>query len=242
MDIEFLDAWMTAALVGAQHSASGYESIFTSLTHILSRTPALRSLRIRVAENSGIRSAWRRFALSQATGLPFGPAFQEALEVNDAKSFTLPMLHTLEMDGFEDISPLLQLTPNLSCLRMCLSAGFAQRGNMELVEALKLVPGLKELAYTPESLRLHGWTGPRDDEFPDHGGIDLEMEPVEVPESSVEFIKALGQTLPGLETLDLHTRWFGGNEIYFCASAKPIEVEVSYFSYLLLIEYSLTMP
>lgn len=225
MDVEFLDGWMTAALTSTPH----YESIFTSLATVLSRTPSLSSLRIRVAENSGTRSAWRRFALSKATGLPFGPAFQEALQNGGIGSFALPMLHTLEMDGFEDISPILQLTPNLASLRLCLSAGFAQGSNLEFLEALKLVPNLRRLAYTPESLRLHGWTGVRDDDFafPEHGGIDMELEHVEVPESSVEFIKALGQALPRLESLDLFSRYFGGNDIFFCASAKSMEVEVS---------------
>lgn len=226
MDVEFLDAWKTWAILGPRDEAPGHQSIYTSLVKVLSQTRAIQALRVRVAENSGPRSAWRRFALSQAVGVPWGPAIEEALATHNIRPFTLPMLQTIELDGFEDLAGLLRLTPNLSSLSTSLSAGFAQRTNLQLVEALKLVPELKELTYTPESLRMRSFAAPREDEFPQHGVAVGEATPSDVVESTVELVKALGEVIPRLEKLDLQTRWYGYG-VYFCSTVDPIQAEAS---------------
>lgn len=210
MDADFVLAWMNS-------------STFAAFADILSRTPGLQSLRILIAENTGMRSAWNKFGSSQAVGIPFGAAFEDACGLT--VPFHLPMLTTLELDGFENIGPLLRLAPNLVTLHTRLTAGFSQKSNVELVDALKHVPNIKSLAYTPESLRMYSAPVTREeDEYPQHGAADHDA-PIEIHESSLEFVVAVAKALPRLETLDLTSRAFG-NDIHFCPVSEPIRAEV----------------
>jgi hypothetical protein len=131
MDGEFVDAWKIGAAKRQAHWEEHGPTIFDSFAAVLSRTPALRTLRIRVAELTGQRSGWRKFALVQPFGIPIGPPLVEALHFSGS-TVTLPQLQTLELDGFEDVAPLLRLTPNLDRLRVSLSAGFWQGMNGEV--------------------------------------------------------------------------------------------------------------
>lgn len=69
-------------------------------------------------------------------------------------SISLEKLITLELDGFSNIDRLVQAAPNLRTLRLRLSGGFVQQVNLELVRALKHASRLRELVYTPATLRL----------------------------------------------------------------------------------------
>lgn len=210
MDTEFLVEWCQS-------------NTFATLANILSRTPSIQSLRILVADNNGPRSAWRKFGSSPALGVAFSAAFADAC--SSIESFTLSMLTTIELDGFESLSSLLRITPNLTSLSARMSGGFSQASNVELAEAVKFVPGLKTLEYTPESLRMYSAPASREEtNYPVHGDVDLEMIPLEINESSVEFVKSIAQTLPQLETLDLTSRSFG-TEVSFCSAATPIRSE-----------------
>ncbi|KAF9520331.1 hypothetical protein BS47DRAFT_754093 [Hydnum rufescens UP504] len=134
MDGEFVDAWKIGAARRQAHWEEHGSNIFDSFAAVLSRTPALRTLRIRVAELTGQRSGWRKFALVQPFGIPIGPPLLEALHSADS-AVTLPQLQTLELDGFEDVDPLLRLTPNLDRLCVSLSAGFWRGMNTEVCAA-----------------------------------------------------------------------------------------------------------
>jgi len=86
---------------------------------------------------------------------------------------------------------------------------------------LKSVPKLRELAFSPDSLRLVRRSDENDEILtPPDGNMDPYVE------SSTEFVQALGETLPRLEYLDLRTRWFGYG-IYYCSSSEPILAQVS---------------
>lgn len=214
MDVDFVLAWMNS-------------SAFAALANILSRTPGLQSLRILVAENNGPRSAWRKFGSAQAVGIPFGAAFEEAC--GTTVPFHLPMLTNLELDGFENIASLLRIAPNLISLSTRLSTGFSQKSNVELTDALKFVSGLKSLAYTPESLRMYSApTSREEDEYPQHGAVDPDTLPLDIHESSLEFVMVVAKALPQLEVLDLTSRSFG-SDVTFCSASEPIRPEVRDF-------------
>ncbi|KAF9509787.1 hypothetical protein BS47DRAFT_126787 [Hydnum rufescens UP504] len=214
MDVEFMDAWAEWAFAGMEDRGSK-PSPYSCLAHILVHCAGLETLRIRVAELSGARSAWGKFALSHGFAIPIGRALADALSLWPRAS--LSRLKTLELDGFQCIGPLLRMSPNLESLRLCLSGGFPPFTNAELVRSLKFVPKLRHLEYTPESLRVHVLSseifppiGDDDDDIPVGGG------------SNSELIKALGTALPELETLDLQTRFFG-DDIYFCSSLESLD-------------------
>ncbi|KAF9519641.1 hypothetical protein BS47DRAFT_1336729 [Hydnum rufescens UP504] len=212
MDGDFLQAWRFWASVPfgcLREQKSPYET----LVDILSRSPSLRALRMRVAEPSGIRSAWRKFTLSRAFGIPMDATLKPILENRDP--FLLPVLNRLELDGFQDIESLLRLAPSLQVLHLSLSAGFSQTANTTLVTALRHAPSLRDLKYTPDSLRLN--SGAEED-----GNESLSEDTFHADNlSNVELVKALGIVLPKLRRLDLTNRWFG-HGIYYSSTSEPI--------------------
>lgn len=137
MDGEFVDAWKIGAMDPQTRPGDRESNIFHSFAMILSRTPGLRTLRIRVAELTGQRSGWRKFALVKPFGIQIGFSLEEAIQATGSV-VTLPALHSLELDGFEDIASLLRLTPNLDRLRVSLSAGFWRGANTEVCGAIIL--------------------------------------------------------------------------------------------------------
>lgn len=193
MDEMFLDAWMASSRPDYPVDQC---SPFRSLANILARATRLSALRIRVAEPSGGRTAWRKFGLTRADGVDFGSAFRAAWPRPTLES-ALPDLRILELDGFQGVQPLLCMAPHLKSLRLAISAGFSRAVNDELVQALRLVPELRHFAYSPDTLGL------------------LESS------SSVDMLYALGDTLPLLETLDLQTRYHR-HSIYLCSSSEPL--------------------
>ncbi|KAF8332672.1 uncharacterized protein EI90DRAFT_3122413 [Cantharellus anzutake] len=240
MDAEFLEAWRRSADFHLDHldtkdsGSSTAVAVVLPFVSVLRCTPQLHTLRIRVAEYTGRRSAWRKFGLRRAQGIPLARSFELAKQLtlpHSEQSLTLPKLKVIEADGFEDVNPLLQLAPNLQVLRMSISAGFSMDANAKLVEGLRSVPKLRELAFSPDSLRLAHTTMDEDeDEDDDHG--DVPLPPADggrndrymVGESgggSAAFVKVLGEMLPLLEALDLRTRWYGYG-IYYCSSSEPI--------------------
>jgi len=179
------------------------QSPYISLAHILSHANHLQALRIRVAEPSGARTAWRKFGLARAGGIIFGRALDAVWPTSLPKN-VLSNLRILEMDGFQDVEPLVRLAPHLRYLRMALSAGYSQAVNDEIVRTLRCVPELRHLSYTPDTLRL---TNADDNN------------------SSVGLLLAIGKSLPCLETLDLQTRYHR-HSIYLCSSSQQLVQEV----------------
>lgn len=236
MDAKFLDTWRSWALIGPSSPVPGRQSIYITLTNILARTPKLHSLRICVGETGCARSA-SKLALCRATGLPFGPALTDAIQVSAYPNLHLFGLRKLEMDGFEDISGLVALAPNLVSLRACLSAGLSQRPNVDLIHVLKYVPKLRDLTYIPESLRVQNVNAlaeveavlrPQAEEaretIVDDDEDEREEKP-EVDESVLECVRVLGQLLPELERLDLQTTWFG-NGTTGPSKSEPVNAKV----------------
>ncbi|KAF8339775.1 uncharacterized protein EI90DRAFT_3012716 [Cantharellus anzutake] len=235
MDVEFLDAWRQWAFT---HSTDRIprRSIFHTFAQLLSSVHHLRSLRMRVAEISGVRSGWGKFSCTQnpTSGIPIGRPLEEAFALY--KPTKLRELKKLEVDGFQDIWPLLSLAPSLETLRMCLSGGFAQYVNVELVQALRSVCStLKHLTYTPETLRVHQRMPgilPVELFFEEFTTEDLvnELQRQDdalrgFPLASLELVALLGKILPHLETLDLQTRRFGAEEISFLSKVEPIPLD-----------------
>ena len=204
MKAEFVDAW---------------KSLFPSraLVHILSQTPSLRALRVLMGELTGPSSGWSRFSLGRTRSLPVGYAISHAL--SSFPHFSLPEMKILEVDALEDIEPLTAITPNLEVLHMNLSSGYDIYANGRLINALKHVPRLRELAYSPESLRMGEILEMQ--ESPDDDEMGTAQEAAEMNDGSAEFIRAIGQVVPSLETLDLQTRWYG-EDIRFVESSEPI--------------------
>lgn len=210
MDETFLDAWMIAAVADEQQ----YDSPFLSLARILCKAPSIAALRIKIAEPSGSRSGWRKFGLASAGGISFATPLFAALPLLEsggtcrpAKISILPALKCLELDGFQDFEAVLRLTPNLDTLRLVISAGYSQHVNTELISSLRHVPKLRNLVYTPNTLRAQT---ERDGTGNGSRGVLLEIAGL----------------LPQLETLDLQTRHHR-HSIYFCSSSEPIPPNVS---------------
>lgn len=219
MDAEFLSTFVNWAFGGAI-----WQSPYVALAAVLQQTNNLRALRIRVAHAIGSRSAWRRTLVSRPDGIPIGLAFSRALASLPAEQkLDLSHLTTLELDAFSDVAPLLLLTPNLERLRLELNAGYAQCINTEFVDALQHVPHLKELIYTPESLRVSN---------PQIWGLEAMLAIVDVDhpddeeDRSAELVETIGKRLPDLESLELQRRWYSGQAIVFPASEEPLTAEV----------------
>lgn len=206
MDEDFMEAWLSTSTPEHLHDSN---SPFAALIHILGRTTQLRALRIRVAEPVGGRTAWRKFSLARASGIEFGRVFN-ALHTDAVAIRCLPKLRILELDGFQNIEPLLQLAPNLNTLRISISAGYSQSVNDELVKALRCVTKLEHLAYTPDTLRLT-----HKGQCSKHAG------------TSVDMLFALADLLPNLETLDLQTRHHR-HAIYLLSSSEPLVENVRF--------------
>lgn len=202
MDEAFLEAWITFSAVEHLHDA---QSPYKPLAYTLAHATRLQALRIRVAEPLGARTAWRKFGLARAGGIVFGRALDAVWPASIPRN-PLPNLRILELDGFQDVEPLVRLAPHLLHLRMALSAGYSQSVNDEIVSTLRCVPELRHFSYTPDTLRLTSV---------DDGS----------PSSSVGLLLAIGKTLPCLETLNLQTRYHR-HSIYLCSSSQPLVQEV----------------
>jgi hypothetical protein len=227
MDVEFLVSMHLQEESGPQASGTCHHhshSICHSLVNILSKTPLLTTLRLATSEPS----AWNAFPLMHAHGISINETFQQhAFSSSSLRPrFTLPNLRTLSLHGIEGISPLLQLSPNLESLHLSLSAGYALGVNRELVRALEFVPKLKNLAYSPDTLRL----------YPPASSSSVIVNAARETQTSTsgasgprqgtaDLLVAIGQKLPLLESLDLQTRWFS-DSTYFCSSSEPISPEV----------------
>ncbi|KAF8338073.1 uncharacterized protein EI90DRAFT_3041505 [Cantharellus anzutake] len=144
--------------------------------------------------------------------MPFGRSMGDMLG-----NQMLTQLKLIEMDGFQDLEPLMRLTPNLKVLRLTMSSGFSQSANAELVQALAHVPHLRELVFSPETLRLY--TPFTEDNL--LGDFD-EITEVTENGTNVEIIKSIGKLVPELEILDLRNRWFGMKGMFFPPSVEPI--------------------
>ena len=92
------------------------------------------------------------------------------------------------------------------------------------MEALRLVPHLKTLVYSPESLRVTSTIHEVQAAISEDPDVEFEQS-----DYSAELLFAIAKTLPMLESLDLRTR-FHGEEIVFPASAEFITPEVSLYS------------
>jgi hypothetical protein len=219
----FVDAELLASLKTASLHFVSNPSPFVSLVKVFGATPSLSALRIRVAHSFGPESAWARTSLVRADGIPVGAALERAFTLQKMTS-VLPKLKTLELDAFSDIAPLLRLGPNLENLRVYMPSGFAQCTNAEFVEALRFVPRLKTLVYSPESLRVTSTI------HEVQAAISEDPEAVfERSDYSAELLIAIARALPMLEFLDLQTR-FHGEEIVFPASTESLASEVSLHS------------
>lgn len=200
MDVEFLEAWRAHAFSDS-HYHKDRESLYEVLLGLLSRMSRITILRMRVAEISGVRSGWGKFAMSHRNngcyGIPVGRAMGEAMRTTGIS--LIPSLQSLEMDGFQDIELLVGLAPNLESLTMCMSGGFAPYVNAELVWALQGSPRLRRLIYTPTSLDLDANVLYSD--VPSAGKR-------EKPGSALGLLEAIGRLAPRLEVLDLQTRAF----------------------------------
>ena len=220
LDCAFLDAFRYWSSLRSQYTNNSY-SPFVSLSEILTRTPEIRALRILVAKSFGTDCAWTRYPLGRALGIPMALAMRSHPAAFPHDVPMLPSLRILQLDGFQDITSILRLAPNLEVLHMRLSAGFAHSVNDELVKAVRYVPKLRELAYTPDSLGLSPPVFEKGD-----AGSEASETYMPPNSSSVGMLEALGDALPHLRILDLQTRWHG-NEILFCSSSEPIDAEVS---------------
>lgn len=187
---------------------SASESIYTSLATLLSKTPLLSELHVAVRDTM----SWNAFPLVHAHGVSIDRALRQSL--HRLPQFSLPRLTCLHLDGIEGLGSLLSLAPNLQSLSLSLSAGYALSVNQDLVQVLELVPKLRKLAYTPDTLRLEPAVRIGDD-----------REPSSIPKGTVDFLIAIGNSLPMLESLDLRTRWYGA-DTYFCSSSEPISPTV----------------
>lgn len=206
MDMSFL-----ASMQLQTTSSLSSPSIYNSLATLLSKTAYLSELRLCVRD----ATSWNAFPLVHAHGVSIDGALRQAFQRLPA--FSLSYLTTLHLDGMEGVGSLLALTPNLQSLSLALSAGFALSVNQDLVRVLELVPKLRKLAYTPDTLRLE----------PGIGGEDNDAdELMPVSKGTADLLVAVGQKLPLLESLDLQTRWFGEGT-YFCSSSEPICPRVS---------------
>lgn len=219
----FVDAELLASLKTASLHPGSIPSPFISLARVLSAAPFLRALRIRIAHSCGPESAWARTSLVRADGVPVGAALKRAFMAQNLES-SLPQLTTIELDAFSDVAPLLRLAPNLENLRVYLPSGFAQCTNAEFVEALRLVPHLKTLVYSPESLRVTSTIHEVQAAISEDPDVVFEQS-----DYSAELLIAIAKVLPMLESLDLRTR-FHGEELVFPAGAEFITPEVSLYS------------
>ena len=229
MDGDFLKAFESFEISHYSPEATSYDAHcpFSCLITILSRTSHMHTLRMHIAHGLGTHSSWQHFSLARVAGIPMGRALADALRHVD--EFDLPSLRVLELDGFQDVECLLKLSPQLQRLKLRMSAGFGLGINEQLVEALRYVPGLKELSYDPITLGL-----PRN-VMEDEGEVEeLEYEEQQDEEihssvgsgdSSCDMLVALGQALPNLEVLELQSRWFG-SIVLFCGSSEPLSADV----------------
>jgi hypothetical protein len=229
LDIPLFESLKFWGFVRRGTGPPGCESPFDGLARILSQTPSLSAFRILVANLTGTRSAWSPlFAKS-----PFAIPMNDALCRSKAR-ISLPNLAILELDGFSNIDRLLQAAPNLRRLRLRLSGGFPQYVNVELARGLKYVPQLRELVYTPSTLRVRGETTLNViDGLEGAGNIfwDIPEDETSTANESrmrVELIHDIGSRVPLLQNLVLETRWYG-RDIKFCAPHEILSPNVSAF-------------
>lgn len=225
MDADFLNSFRSWAFGGPI-----WQSPYTALTEVFRNAKNLEALRIRVAQLTGAYSAWRRTPISRPEGIPLGLALTRALAtaMPANRKLELHKLNILELDAFSDIAPLLRLTPNLQRLRLELSAGFAQCVNTEFIEALRHTPHLKELIYTPESLRVSSSPMWFDAilAIVDFDHLDGDGDEDSEEDRSAELLNAIGDKLSHLEFLDLQRRWYREDSVVFPRSEEVVTPEV----------------
>ena len=208
MDGDFLASFKASAM---QYAAP--QSVFFALSKVLAHSTSISALRVRVSESTGPNSAWSRTNILRVDGIPIARALVHSLP----SSLQLRSLKTIELDGFSGVAPLLRAAPNLETLRVSQPSGFAQYTNSEFVDALSFVPRLKELVYTPESLRVTStWGEVQAAVFVDNEEETAEVAIAEV-DYSAELLGEIGKALPVLESLSLQVRWHG-DEMVFPAS------------------------
>lgn len=223
MDIEFYDVWQSGAfLPPRQRDNPRWQAIarwspYAALARLLSTALGLQTLRFRIAESHGPRSAWHKFAMSRAIGIPLGVGLDNGLALSRVSrlSFSatrLSRLTKLELDGFEDIELLLTLAPNLENLSVNLSGGFPQSACVHFLDGLGRVPKLRQLAFSPDALHI---VGPDADVIRGQSG------------SILNIITLIGRSLPALEVLDLRGYWHGDN-VNYQHSLEYLSHEVSY--------------
>jgi hypothetical protein len=223
MDVEFYDSWQSWAFMNTLQRTELLSqnptpvSPYALLASVLSQTYYLEALRIRIAESHGPRSAWNKFSRSRAIAAPFGLGFENSFE--EVGSFRVELsladirlsrLKRIELDGFDDIEPLLALTPNLEVLRMSLSTGYPQSAILDLIEAIVRTPKLRELTFPPGALHLPG----------------LDAATARVDPRPPNIIDVIGRRLPDLEVLDLRTYWHG-DDVHFVHSIEYLNQDVS---------------
>lgn len=222
MDVEFYDSWQSWAFMNTLQRTellaqkSPPISPYALLAYVLSLTNSLEVLRIRNAESHGPRSSWNKFARSRAIATPFGVGFENSFEMEGPFNITdihLSKLKRIELDGFDDVEPLLALTPNLEVLRLSLSTGFPQGATLDLIEALTRTPKLRELMFTPEALHVPGL---------DPAGTEVDPNSTKPP----NIIDVIGGRLPNLEALDLRAYWHG-DDVQFVQSLEYFSRDVS---------------
>lgn len=225
LDSKFYEVWQKWAFLSTldrlnrQSSSQSLTLIspYAALASILSRTSSLRALRIRIDQCSSVHasSAWRhQFAFPHARAMPFGAGFNFSLNhpssIVSPSDIKLPQLRRLELDGFEDVQSLLELTPGLKVLKMQLTGGYSPGAMADLCVALREVEDLEDLAVTPETLRLSGADMPVRD-----GGES----------SQWTLLDMIGKNLPGIRNLDLRGYWHG-DEVNYLSSREYLRPEV----------------
>lgn len=233
LDSKFYELWQKWAFLSALDRLNFQSSFqplapispYAALALILSRTPSLRALRIRIAQSSSVHSssAWRhQFAFPHARAMPFGAGFNFALShpssIVAPGEIQLPQLRRVELDGFEDVQSLLEMAPGLKVLRMQLTGGYSPGAMADLCVALCEARGLSELAVTPETLRLVRADTPVDHVKTDQGTL----------------LDVIGKALPSLYKLDLRGYWHG-DEINYLSSREYLQPEVRSADILLLL-------
>ncbi|KAF8304943.1 hypothetical protein DL93DRAFT_2172882 [Clavulina sp. PMI_390] len=199
MDIKFYSSWLEWASISSlqRTELAGRHpppvSPYAALAIVLSHTSQLGTLRISVAESTGPHSPFSKLG---ALSIPFGAGLAHGFSHACSDSMLisldgvrLPKLTKLQLAGFEDVEPLLQLAPNLEYLTMELAGGYSQTATVDLLGALAAVPRMRHLAYSPKRLYI--------DELD-----SAVIRKHDIPRP-INMIAIIGKTFSELEVLDL---------------------------------------
>ncbi|KAF8309365.1 hypothetical protein DL93DRAFT_1770947 [Clavulina sp. PMI_390] len=237
LDSSFLSAWRTY-IDERSHLRSSYFTgppIFITFARLLTSTPHLRSLSLKVAETVGPGSGWRKFGsvprsilsltpLEEAFSVPLfsslgapksvasellAPIVKHNRDLYGGGEWKLHEMTYLRVDGFEGLGYLLHLCPNLQVLSALNSGGFDHAATTDFLSHLSDVPYLKSLAFSPSSVALPG--------------INVQVGELEfeVRQHTAALVKSIGQALPLLERLSLQTRWLGYDVFLVPLGAEP---------------------